>query len=434
MRQYYIRDPIHGFIEFNEWEKIIINRPEFQRLRRIKQLSLSDMVYPGTNHTRFEHSLGVMHVATQMFDNIVQRNKEFLYRELGYDEPALKRQRLIIRFAGLLHDIGHAPLSHAGEDLMPAKPGQEDKQEQDKKRYRHEDYSITIIKNRFKEYIDDYKYNHLRITTDEVCELLKTDPPFTRQLFWKNLISSQLDADRADYLLRDSYHAGVNYGKYDLKRILRTLTVLKDPETGNFLIGIDKNGWHAAEGLIVARYQMFSQVYFHHTRKAYDKHITEAIRTLLENVTQRDTFPPPDKEYIREYLDWDDWKVGGLIREGKAGTVGEIILNRNHYRRVYETSEVPGIAELGEFEAICSKFENEIGFIDLAERSWYKKGNEDIPIVEVRDGKWKPLSEYSYIVRNLVPCKQKRIYVSYEERDRIETEIKEFREGLKGGN
>ncbi len=432
MRQYYIRDPIHGFIEFNEWEKTIINSPEFQRLRRIKQLSLSDMVYPGTNHTRFEHSLGVMHVATQMFDNIVRRNKEFLYHGLGYDESALKRQRLIIRFAGLLHDIGHAPFSHVGEDLMPVKPGQEDKQK--KQRYKHEDYSITIIKNRFKEYIDDYEYNHLKITTDEVCELLKTDPPFTRQLFWRNLISSQLDADRADYLLRDSYHAGVNYGKYDLKRILRTLTVLKDPETGNFLIGIDKSGWHAAEGLIVARYQMFSQVYFHHTRKAYDKHITEAIKTLLKNVTQRDTFPPPDKEYIEEYLDWDDWKVGGLIREGKAGILGEIILNRNHYRRVYETSEVPSIAELSEFEAICSEFKNEIGFIDSAERSWYKKGNEDIPIVEVKNSKWRPLSEYSNIVKNLVPCKQKRIYVSYEERDRIELEIKKFREGLKGGS
>lgn len=287
MRQYYIRDPIHGFIEFNEWEKTIINSPEFQRLRRIKQLSLSDMVYPGTNHTRFEHSLGVMHVATQMFDNIVQRNKEFLYHGLGYDESALKRQRLIIRFAGLLHDIGHAPFSHVGEDLMPVKPGQEDKQE--KERYKHEDYSITIIKNRF-------------------------------------------------------------------------------------------------------------------------------------------------KEYIEEYLDWDDWKVGGLIREGKAGILGGIILNRNHYRRVYETSEVPSIAELSEFETICSEFKNEIGFIDSAERSWYKKGNEDIPIVEVKNSKWRPLSEYSNIVKNLVPCKQKRIYVSYEERDRIELEIKKFREGLKGGS
>jgi HD superfamily phosphohydrolase len=162
MNLYYVRDPIHGFIELNEWEKVIINRPEFQRLRRIKQLSLSDMVYPATTHTRFEHSLGVMHVATQMFDNIAQRDKGFLERELGYDDPALSRQRILIRFASLLHDIGHAPFSHAGEDLMPFKD------ESSGERYKHEDYSISIIKNNFREYIDGYTHNHLNITVDEV--------------------------------------------------------------------------------------------------------------------------------------------------------------------------------------------------------------------------------------------------------------------------
>ncbi len=426
MKIYYIRDPIHGFIELNDWEKEIINRPEFQRLRRIKQLSLSNMLYPGTNHTRFEHSLGVMHVATQMFDNIVQRDEQFLCHELNYDSSALERQRLLIRFAGLLHDIGHPPFSHVGENLMPPKLEQEGNREE--QRYRHEDYSTAIIGNRFKEYIDDYKYNHLKITTDEICELLKTGPSSMQQLFWRNLISSQLDADRADYLLRDSYHAGVNYGKYDLKRILRTLTVLKDPETENFLIGIDKNGWHAAEGLIIARYQMFSQVYFHHTRKAYDKHIEKAIKTLLLDATQKKTFPPPDEKYIEEYLDWDDWKVEGLIKEGKAGPHGEIILNRNHYRRAYETSEVPSIIELSEFEDIYSEFKNEIGFIDLAEKSWYKKGNEDIPIVEEKRSKWRPLSEYSNIVKHLVPCKQKRIYVPHKEKYKIVAKIKKFKE------
>lgn len=113
---YYIRDPIHGFIDINEWEKTIINQPEFQRLRRIKQLSLSDMVYPATNHTRFEHSLGVMHVATQMFDNIVKNEMDFLKNKLNYTESGLERERILIRLAGLLHDIGHPPFSHAAEE------------------------------------------------------------------------------------------------------------------------------------------------------------------------------------------------------------------------------------------------------------------------------------------------------------------------------
>ncbi|MGB3924865.1 MAG: HD domain-containing protein [Caldicoprobacterales bacterium] len=431
MKYYYIRDPIHGFIELTEWEMVIINRPEFQRLRRIKQLSLSEMVYPATTHTRFEHSLGVMHVATQMFDNIVQRNKKFLQQELNYDDTALERQRILIRFASLLHDIGHAPFSHAGEELMPYKSGSN--AGEGKQRYKHEDYSIAIIDNNFKEYIDDYKYNYLKITTDEICELLKDGPSSAQQLFWRNLISSQLDADRADYLLRDSYHAGVNYGKYDLKRILRTLTIVKDPETENYFIGIDRSGWHAAEGLIIARYQMFSQVYFQHTRKAYDHHITEILRTLLEETRGESVFPPPTKEYIDEYLDWDDWKVVGLIKEGKAGSEGDIILNRNHHRRVYETSEVPDIDELSEFEAIVSKFEDEIAFVDLAEKSWYKKGDDDIPIVEENNYQWQPLSEYSSIVKNLAPCKQKRIYVPYVRKDRVKAQIERFREELKNG-
>jgi HD superfamily phosphohydrolase len=264
-----------------------------------------------------------------------------------------------------------------------------------------------------------------------LCELLTDEPLPAKKSFWRNLINSQLDADRADYLLRDSYHAGVNYGKYDLKRILRTLTVLKDPETENYFIGIDKSGWHAAEGLIIARYQMFSQVYFQHTRKAYDKHISEAIKASLKYITNNDVFPPPDKEYIQEYLEWDDWKVGGIIKEGKAGSAGEIILNRNHYRLVYETSEVPDIDELSEFEAIVSHFKDEIGFIDFAEKSWYKKGNDDIPIVEEKNSKWKPLSEYSSIVKSMAPCKQIRIYVPYEKKDRLREQIRQFREELK---
>lgn len=428
MKLYYIRDPIHGFIELNEWEKTIIDRPEFQRLRRIKQLSLSDMVYPATNHTRFEHSLGVMHVATQMFDNIVQRDREFLQGELGYNEPALERQRILIRFASLLHDIGHPPFSHAAEELMPIKDASKGE------RYNHEDYSIAIISKRFKEYIDYYKHNYLKITADEVCELLKDEPFSAGQLFWRNLINSQLDADRADYLLRDSYHAGVNYGKYDLKRILRTLTVSQDPETESFLIGIDKSGWHAAEGLIIARYQMFSQVYFQHTRKAYDRHLLEAIKALLKYYAQSDMFPPPTAECLDKYLDWDDWKVGGRIKEGMAGSHGEIILNRNHYRRVYETSQVPDIDELSEFEAIVADFKDEIAFIDTPQHSWYKRGVEDIPIVEVKYGQWKPLSEYSNIVKHLLPCEQKRIYVPYEKRDNLQKRIKRFREELKNDN
>lgn len=425
VNMYYVRDPIHGFIEISDWERYIINQPEFQRLRRVKQLSLSNMVYPATNHTRFEHSLGVMHIATQMFDNIVDREKSFLENELRYNDSSLQRERVVIRLASLLHDVGHPPFSHAAEELMPLKNGK-------KERYDHEDYSIAIIENKFREYIENDDYNRYNITVDEVCDLLSKKPASSKRMFWRKLIVGQLDADRADYLLRDSYHAGVNYGKYDLKRILRTLTVLKDLETDNLSIGVNKNGWHAAEGFILARYQMFTQVYFQHTRRAYDNHILEAMKLLLQLEYGQDTFlPPTEEKNIDEYLDWDDWKVCGMIKDKKAGNHGEIILTRKHYRCVYETNEVPSMDELKEFEIINSKLKDEIGFIDFAKNSWYKLG-EDIPIVEEKNGEKhiKPLSQYSNIIANLVPNNQIRIYVPIENKRNIKNKINNIREDL----
>ena len=116
MKIYETRDIIYGFITYDDWEREIINHPVFQRLRRIKQLSLTDMVYPGANHTRFEHSLGVMHLASLFYDNILEKRKQFLENVLYFNDYGLEKDKRIIRLAALLHDIGHSPFSHAGED------------------------------------------------------------------------------------------------------------------------------------------------------------------------------------------------------------------------------------------------------------------------------------------------------------------------------
>ena len=131
-RRYEIRCPIHGFINLTEWEWDIINHEVFQRLRRIRQLAWTDMVYPAAMHTRFEHSLGVMATATRMFDEIWYRQGDVL-RDLNFTEGAKDRHRTIVRLAALLHDVGHSPFSHAGEGLMPTNPTT-------KKPYNHEQY------------------------------------------------------------------------------------------------------------------------------------------------------------------------------------------------------------------------------------------------------------------------------------------------------
>src|SRR5213593_4683215 len=118
-RQYEIRCPVHGFIMLNDWEREIISHPAFQRLRRIRQLAWTDQVYPGAMHTRFEHSLGVMHMATRLYESVVQRSQSVLEAELGYNREGLARDKTLVRLTSLLHDVGHAPFSHAAEDLFP---------------------------------------------------------------------------------------------------------------------------------------------------------------------------------------------------------------------------------------------------------------------------------------------------------------------------
>jgi len=160
------------------------------------------------------------------------------------------------------------------------------------------------------------------------------------------------------------------------------------------------------------------------------------MKTLLKKEYKKERFPKPDSEKnIDEYLNWDDWKVEGLIKLGEAGEHGDIILNRNHFRRVYETCEVPDLEELVEFESICSYFKDEIGFVDRAEKSWYKTGNEDIPIViGENEGKiFKPLSQYSQLIKNLAPVKQMRIYVPHEAKNSIKKEINDFRRKRRNG-
>ena len=153
---YEIRDAVYGFIQLDEQEWDIINHPVYQRLRRIKQLSLTDMAYPGAQHTRLEHSFGVMQMATDIFNSIIskERARTLLKDRYHLKESGFDRYRKIIRLAALLHDIGHAPFSHTCEDLMPFKSSDM------KKRYDHEEYSIAIIKKYFK---DKSKLNNFSI-------------------------------------------------------------------------------------------------------------------------------------------------------------------------------------------------------------------------------------------------------------------------------
>jgi len=427
-RKYEIRCPIHGFIELNEWEWDIINQPAFQRLRRIRQLGLTDYVYPGATHTRFEHSLGVMHVATRMYDSIVARSREVLGAELVYNDDGLRRDRMIVRLAALLHDVGHAPLSHAAEEIMPTKP--------DGTRYKHEDYTAAIIRQELREVIENHRMNeNYGIRADNIAQMIEgrydERANFSRRLiFWRQILASQLDADRMDYLLRDSYHAGVRYGVYDIDRLINCLcafTAKVEDKEPRPVIGVSEDGWHAAESLILARYYMFTQVYYHKTRRIYDYHIAEAMKFALP----QGSLPPPQD--TQGFLKYDDWWFYAKINGREAGGHGKRILERAHYRRVHKTPETPTKKEIDRIKEVTERIKSELTsevYLDSPEKpkSWYNPEGEEILILE-DTSKTVPLERYSHPVKGMQGIQQYRLYVAPEVRDEAERLVQEVTNG-----
>ena len=408
-----IRIPVHGFIELDDWEWDIINHSVYQRLRRIRQLAFSEHIYPGSTHTRFEHSLGVLHVATKMFDVLQTKHRALMVDQFKFDSELLQRGRRLVRLAALLHDVGHAPLSHSGEDLMPDVDG---------KRIDHEDYSGRLITESMKDVIDNHRLNRerLHITGREVASFYMGKPDVSANLLiFRDLVSGQLDADRMDYLLRDSHHCGVTYGFYDIDRILDTLVFVQvgDKDSPSLKVAIEPGGRHAAEGMILARYFMFEQVYFQKTRMAYDHH---GAACLKEAIGSDGTLPNPHTEEGRKkYLNMDDWFLFEHIRSSNSSDANAI-LQHKHDRRLRETSEVAGAKELREHEDILKLLQR--AGIDAwsadASKSWYKSGSSEILIAadssHAAFSRGTPLTAISETAGRIRDSNQRRIYVPLE--------------------
>jgi len=426
-RKYEFRCPLHGFIQVDTWEREIIAQPAFQRLRRIRQLAWTDYLYPGAMHTRFEHSLGVMHVATRLYDAICERSKDILQSELAYNEVGLDRDRRLVRLAALLHDVGHGPFSHASEELFPEIP------DGSGNKYEHDiHYSAEVIRQELKDAIENNPFNqaNYRISANEIAALIEGSAEAGSSVFWRELISGQMDADRMDYLLRDSLHAGVQYGRFDLERMINTIVAVPYEDRAPRL-GVTEGGWHAAESLILARYFMFTQVYFHRTRVAYDHHIFKALQEMLP----KGKFPPPygktgSKRNLQQYLKWDDWRVLGLIADGKGGEHGARIATRNHYREVYHTPEVPLVEDIEKLESAKAALGGLLAAEQSAGKSWYKTGESDIPIQSERASRSiVPLSQYSSIAASIKANRQTLLYAKPEDAD----EARQIVDKIEGG-
>lgn len=406
-RSYEFRCPVHGFIVLNDWEREIIDHPVFQRLRRVRQLAWTEYVYPGATHSRFEHSLGVMHVATKIYESVVQRHRSILESELAFNNDGLGRDKQLVRLAALLHDVGHTPFSHASEELMPDRPGGG--------KYEHEQYSAALIRTRLRDVIENHPMSrNYGFKADDIAALIEGSATARQSLFWREIVTGQMDADRMDYLLRDSLHCGVNYGRFDMHRLIATVDVAVQADTGSPRLGISEGGWHAAESLVLARYFMFTQVYFHKTRVAYDVHLKGALTDILPG----GHFPTPENGSLDEFLAWDDWRVLGRLSEGQGGEHGDRLRSRDHYRQVFHTPESPSIDDLKTLDRVRTALGGDVVSEQSAAKSWYKTGAPDIPVVsETADRIPRPLSEYSSVVKGLPSSNQVLLYSTPENAD-----------------
>ena len=236
-----IIDPIHDFIRVYEHELSIIDNPIFQRLRRIKQLSGAHLTYPAAQHTRFEHSLGVMHIASQAGHALNEKG------------ILLSDDIEVLRLAGLLHDIGHGPFSHLFEEIIQ------------EKKISHEDFGKEMILN--SEIGDNLSKNGFD-------KKLITRIAFGTSKFqyMNQIVSGVLSADMMDYLLRDGYFTGAEHAKIDHKRIIQSLDVHKKK------LALERSALYSFESMMHSRYQMFKAVYFHKTVRAAEVMLIEALR------------------------------------------------------------------------------------------------------------------------------------------------------------
>ena len=246
-----LKDPVHSYIHIN-YEVVwnCLDSKEFQRLRRIRQLGGDFQVYPTAEHSRFSHSLGVYEIVRRMVTEIKSLSVELS----EYD-------KICVMLAGLLHDVGHGPFSHAFEHVT---------------KHSHEDYTAKII-------LGETELNQVLAEVsprlpEDIVSIIEHNHPND---ILNQIISGQLDADRMDYLLRDSYFSATSYGQFDLERILRTMRVRKIDENKKALV-VKYTGIHSVEDYIMARYQMYWQVYYHPVARSYEAVFIQLFNRLKD--------------------------------------------------------------------------------------------------------------------------------------------------------
>ena len=373
----FIRDSVYGDITLSRFEEKVMDMPQFQRLRRIKQLGLISLVYPGATHTRFEHSIGTMNLGSKLASEL----------DLSDDEIDL------VRVSALLHDVGHGPFSHVSEGVLSVK---------------HEKLTEFVIKNTSMRDLLEEKFD-----VNEIVDIVNG------QGHLGPIVSGELDVDRMDYLLRDSHNTGVAYGVIDYERIISNLKL----EDGLIL---DIKGVQAAEGALVSRYFMYPSVYQHHTTRILNSMFRRSLKKVIDEkiIEEKDIYKYDDADIISTFRNCDNKYANDIMNK---------LDNRNLLKRV-KTIRLDNFKNPEKMykieQSALSKAEREIAedykidedyvFINIAE---YPRFDEMKTQVDL-DGRLYPLTEISNIIGALSKARFNipdiSVYVEKEEMDKFD--------------
>jgi hypothetical protein len=302
-----LNDPIHGFIGLTELESKVINSKPYQRLRRIKQLSGGHFVYPAAEHTRFGHCIGAMFLA-----GLIGKK---LLGPMNLGEKTLQE----VRISGLLHDMGHGPFSHVFEESLIERRG-----------WNHEDVTEWIIRE--SEIGDLLEDNG--ISKNRIANLVRGRRETKNDSVVSSIVAGQVDADKMDYLIRDSFYCGVNYGLVDIHRLINSLEVSDD-----LTLEFDIAARGALEAFLVARYEMFLNVYYHKTVRSVEVMLVK-LMNAADSVLGLTSFSTPE-----EFLKLDDMSLISRIRKidpsesddaKEAVTMVNMLDSRILYKSVFE--------------------------------------------------------------------------------------------------
>lgn len=406
------KDPVHNYVHVQDeiiWS--LINTSEFQRLRRIRQLGTSYLTFHGAEHSRFSHSLGVYEITRRIISQFERANYADWPREEG----------MVALCAALLHDLGHGPFSHSVEQAF---------------QMHHEDWTCRIllgdteVRSVLRRMGDDFP--------DKVAAVIRKD---YEQPIVVNLVSSPLDADRMDYLLRDAYFTGVNYGTIDMDRILRMLR----PYKGRIVV--KDSGMHAVEDYLMSRYQMYWQIYFHPVTRSSEiilRQIFKRAKELYERGHRFKFLPEPlpslfDRTMtVQDYLQLDEALVQTAFMQWRKETdelLGELC-SRFIDRKLYKYVEMDSL-DMETIEEIRAAFDQaglnpeydlEIDFPTDLPYDVFRpdgEGREKQILLLDRQERLREISEVSDIVRSISGLQRGKFHLYFPD-DKVRTIIDEL--------